>query len=231
MHNFETLELFRENKFFTNLHERLNEGKDDDEAAKFISKPGLKKTKGSAKFGDKKKVNEKGADPKKKEAVKPEDKEAAQMEKEAMSIVKKARDNFSAFKKGVGDDIKKVSKFWEAQSQVAQRLNSKYPVIEAAYAPVDSNFIYAVQNVAGTKHLIVIKKKTEGAEENPYIDIVTENGVSEFAIFLADLKKELLEYKQNWKNTVEKKKKEEAQVIRKQKLERVLKEGKAEKKK
>jgi len=219
MHNFETLELFRENKFFTDIHTRLNEAKDDDEAAKFISKPGSKKTKGSAKFSKSKKDEEK---PKK--SVKPEDKEAAQMEKEAMSIVKKARDNFGAFKKSVGDDIKKVIKFWEAQSEVVQRLNSKYPVIEAAYAPVDSNFIYAVQNVAGTKHLIVIKKKTEGAEENPYIDIVTENGVSEFAIFLADMKKELLEYKQNWKNTVEKKKKEEAQAVRKQKLEKVLKE-------
>lgn len=217
MHNPESLELFRENRFFSNVHARLNEAK----KLPFEKKDEKK---------NEKQVEKKGENKPKKKVLKPEDKEAAQMEKEAMSIVKKARDNFNTFKRGVGDDIKKVIKFWEAQGQVVERLNSKYPVIELAYAPVDSNFIYAVQNVAGTKHLIVIKKTLDNGEQNPYIDIVTENGVNEFAIFLTDMKKELLEYKKNWQNTVEKKKKEEAEAVRKQKLEKVLKEGKEEKK-
>jgi len=216
MHNPESLELFREKRFFSNIHTRLNEAKMPFE--KDDKKKDPKK--------DDKKDPKKGGEEPTKKSLSPEQKEIAQMEKEAMSIVKKARDNFNTFKRSVGDDIKKVVKFWEAQSQVVERLNAKYPVIEKAYAPVDSNFIYAVQNVAGTQHLIVIKKTLEGDEKNPYIDIVTKNGISEFDIFLADMKKELLEYKQNWQNTVEKKKKEQAQTVRKQKLDQVLKEGK-----
>ena len=146
-HVQENLHAFEDNKFFNALFEAGA----DDEAAKFISKPGLK--------------NEK------KERLSPAERRKLQgeLEKQGMSVVKKCATNFNSFKKHAGDVWQEYRDLWEANKKADESVQQK----GMFYNMWDSDYIVGV--VKEPNGSAALKVFNTGAKEDEYVAFECKN--------------------------------------------------------
>jgi len=167
------------------------------------------------------------------EGVTPEDKKMmAEADKEAQAVVKRAHDNWNEFRKTAQDkDLRKTllkyDKFLQNQKASLEQMVQKDPRIKKVYNLYESDFLVALYNDEGQPGLMVIKKKLEKDESNPFFISKSKTAVDQFLEFMETMKRDMLEVKKIFKNTVEKEQKEKEQKEKKEKLDKFLKEKKA----
>lgn len=151
-----------------------------------------------------------------------DEKEANQAQKDAMDVVKKAKDNFARFKSAAGSKIQAYANFWKQQEKATNAVKEKDSAISVVYSLYDSDFLVVLKNVEGQTAIMVIKANLEEGEENPFFSARSESAIQAFKEFYSTLKKDMLSVKNNHVKTVENKKREEQQKVKRDKLNKFL---------
>jgi len=207
----QSLAEYRDDKFYKGINEEFNALNEFE-------------------FG-KKSGQEENKKPKKEDKT-PKDPEKAKAEKLAQEdvkigqqVIKHVQSNFDKFKKSAGADMTFYKAFWKRQAEGFSKLQSKGPY-KVAYFYYDSPKVVAIKNVEGIISLEAIDIKENGIAYSTTNKEITRG----FTTFVANMKKQMKEAKDNYIATVENQKKEAEHAEKKSKVQKFLKEGKEVKK-